>query len=140
MSTDAIKVIGTTVSFNGNPLGRVVDVGRSTMSRNEQKIVTCDSDDDDAEYLSTDADRGTLAFTLNFQGMVADTWSTLNTAWAAETEGTLLVTFRNGATKSTTAKCISLETPGGAADGGYYQYGCTFRLIGTITYTPAAAA
>jgi hypothetical protein len=137
MSSNAQKIIGTTIVFNSYTIGEVTDIGRATMTRNEKKIVTTDSDDDDADFLSQDIERGTLSLTVVYDGSVGDAWSQLESDFAASTEANLVVTYRNGSIKTVLAKVINLDTAGGAADGGHAEFGVTFRLLGRVTKTAA---
>jgi hypothetical protein len=134
-----MKVWGTTMSFHGYFIGEVEDVGRSTQTRNQIKIFTCDSDNESAEYLSSGIERGQLALQCVYDGTTAGTYYNLQTDFDADTLDTLLITYKNGSTKSISARVINLETAGGAADGGHMVFTVTFQLSGTLTYTPVAA-
>ncbi len=139
MTTKAMKIWGTTVRFNGNLVGEITDVGKAGQSRKLISVFSCDSASESMEYLSSGIERGQLTLGIVFDGEVGGTDATLQTAFDADTSGTLLITYKNGATKSITARVISLETAGGAADGGYAQENVTFQLSGALTNTPAAA-
>jgi len=138
MATTAMKIWGTTATFNGNLIGEIEDVGKANQSRNLIKIFTTDSTNESAEYLSSGIERGQLTLQCVFDGDVAGNFYNLQTAFDAGTEGTLLITYPNGSTKSITALISGLDTAGGAADGGHAQFSVTFQLSGTLTYTPAA--
>ena len=140
MTTNAMKIWGTTATFNGSLVGEIEDVGKATQSRALIKIFTTDSANESAEYLTSGIERGQLTLQCVYDGEVAGTFSDLQTDFDAGTKATLLVTYKNGSTKSVTAMIVNLETPGGAADGGHAQYSVTFQLSGTLAYTPVAAS
>lgn len=139
MATNAMKIWGTTVQFNGNLIGEIEDVGRSTQTRSLIKIFTCDSTDESAEYLSSGIERGQLALQFVFDGEASGTFAQQQSDLDDDTSGTLLITMKNGATISVTARIVSLDTPGGPADGGHAVATVTFQLSGAVTYTPVAA-
>ena len=137
MATTAMKIYGTTATFNGNLIGEIEDVGKANQSRSLIKIFTTDSTDESAEYLTSGIERGQLTLQCVYDGDVAGTFYNLQTDFDAGTSGTLLLTYANNSTKSITALIANLETAGGAADGGHAQISVTFQLSGTLTYTPA---
>jgi len=138
MATTAMKIYGTTATFNGNLIGEIEDVGKANQSRNLIKIFTTDSTNESAEYLSSGIERGQLTLQCVYDGDVAGNFYNLQTAFDDGTSATLLITYANASTKSITALISSLDTAGGAADGGHAQFSVTFQLSGTLTYTPAA--
>jgi len=137
--TKAMKIWGTSATFNGYSIGEIEDVGKATQSRATIKIFTCDSVDESAEYLTSGIERGQVTLQCVFEGEVGGTFANLQADFDAGTKATLLLTYKNGAKKSISALITSLETPGGAAEGGHAQFSVTFQLSGTLTYTPAAA-
>jgi len=138
MATTAMKIYGTTATFNGNLIGEIEDVGKANQSRNLIKIFSTDSTNESAEYLSSGIERGQLTLQCVYDGDVAGNFYNLQTAFDDGTSATLLITYANASTKSITALISSLDTAGGAADGGHAQFSVTFQLSGTLTYTPAA--
>jgi len=137
--TKAMKIWGTTVKFNGNFIGEILDVGKANQSRNQIKVFSTDSSQESAEYLSSGIERGQISFNIVFDGEVGGTDATLQTAFDDDTSGTLEITYKNGAKKSITARVINLETAGGAPEGGFAQESVMFQLSGALTNTPAAA-
>ena len=138
MAITAMKIYGTTATFNGNLIGEIEDVGKANQSRNLIKIFSTDSTNESAEYLSSGIERGQLTLQCVYDGDVAGNFYKLQTAFDDGTSATLLITYANASTKSITAVIASLDTAGGAADGGHAQFSVTFQLSGTLTYTPAA--
>ena len=139
MATKAMKIWGTKVQFHGYYIGEIEDVGKSTQTRAQIKIFTCDSEDESAEYLSSGIERGQLALQVVYDGIAAGTYALLQADFDNDVLDTLEITYKNGSKKSISARIINLETAGGAADGGHAIFNVTFQLSGTLTYTPAAA-
>lgn len=132
MSTNASKVVGSTINWGGVKIGEVTDVGRQTMTFNEKKLVTTDG----TNYIDQDEDRSQLALSVIYDGLVGGVWAMLKTDYDARTEKTLEIIKPDGSKDSRTARIASLDTPGGAADGGHYEYSVAFRAVDTtLTFT-----
>lgn len=138
--TRAMKIWGTTVTFNGNTIGEIEDVGRAGQARSLIKIFTCDSANESAEYLTSGIERGQITFTCVYRGDEPGTYENLQTDFDAGTSATLLITYANGSTVSVSALIVNLEVAGGTADGGHAQYSVTFQLSGTLTYTGSSSS
>ncbi len=139
MATKAMKIWGTTVSFNGNTIGEIEDVGRANQTRNLIRIMTTDTVNERAEFLASGIDGGQLTLQVVYEGQAGGVYANLLTDFNAGTVATLLVTYKNGSSKSVNAIIANLETAGGSPDGGHGQFSVTFQLSGDVTYTPAAA-
>lgn len=136
MSTNAMKIWGTTVNFNGYLIGEIEDVGEGDQSRNLIKIFTTDSADETADFLTAGIEPGQLSLRCVYEGKVGGTYSQLLTDFKAGTIATLEITYKNGSKKSIQAMIIKVPTAGGPADGGHAVFNVTFQLSGTLTYTP----
>ena len=139
MPATPVKVWGTTVQFNGYMIGRIKSVGRASQARDQEEIFTCDSEDENAEYLSKGITRGQVALDMLYDGVAAGTDASLQNDFDDDTDATIEFTYKNGSKKSLTAKIIGLDMPGGEA-GGVMEYSVSFQLSGPLTNTPAAAA
>jgi hypothetical protein len=138
MATKAMKIIGTKIKFGEYYLDEVTDVGRGRQVRNQKKIVSCDSEEDNADYLDLDIERGTIDFTFVYEGEIGGTYDSLQEDFDSGEIKTLEVTYKNGSKKSFLAKIVALDTAGGAAEGGHAEGSVSFQRQGPIDYTPVS--
>lgn len=138
MTTKAMKVWGSTVTFDGVSIGEIIDLGRGNPTRNIIRVFTTDSDDEAAEKISSGVEPGQVTFRCVYDGEIAGQYHQLHTKFWAGTIGTLLRTYSNGATVSASAIIANIESPGGAAEGGVQEYSITFDISGALTHTGVA--
>jgi len=133
------KVWGSTVTFNGNPIGRVREIGSATRQRNIIEFLTCDSTTEDMESISSGKNPGELSLTLIYEKEASANYDQLKDDFDADTSATLTIAYgsANGS-EGVTARVSSLSTPRGAAEGGMFEFDVTFKRSGTDTFTPAA--
>ncbi|OHB65754.1 MAG: hypothetical protein A2Y76_01630 [Planctomycetes bacterium RBG_13_60_9] len=137
MATKAMKIWGTTATFDGVTIGEIKTVGKGKRKREIIEVFTTDSTDEQVEKISSGINNGQLTLGVVYDGEVAGVYKSLDTKFVAGTVGTLLVTMKNGSTLSMDALIGEFETPGGEAKGGMAEYEVTFEISGTITVTGA---
>ncbi len=135
MATKAMKIWGTTVSFDGVTIGEIKTVGKGKRKREIIEVFTTDSANEQVEKISSGINNGQLTLGVVYDGEVAGVFKQLDTKFVAGTVGTVTLTMKNGSTLSFSALIGEMETPGGEAKGGMAEYEVTFEISGTITVT-----
>jgi len=136
MPEDPVKVHSSVVTFNGYPVGRILDIGDGTESRNFFEFLACDSPTEDMESFSAGKNPGVLPLELLFEPSATGNYARLKADYDADTSATLTVAYNTGgANGSVTASIESIGTPHGPSDSRF-KFSVTFKRSGALTHTP----
>jgi len=135
MPETPVKIWGSTVTFNGNLIGRIKSIGEVGESRTIHEFLTCDSTTEDMEFLTAGKNPGELSLVMMFEPSNIGNYEKLKTDYDADTSAAATITLYTGGAQYTgTARVTQLGTPAGEA-AGLFEFNCTLKFSGAITYT-----
>jgi len=136
MTTNAIKLAGAVLTFNGNTIGEIQSLS-GTRTRTIIPIHSCDSVDNAVEKIAGALDEGEVTFHCVYDGSSGGVYNDLNTDFQAGTKGTCLITYSDTSSHSCDGIISSLGLPSGESDGEV-GVDVTIAFSGKATYTDVA--
>lgn len=138
MTTAASKGFGTTFVFDGVTIGEVLGFPEVSAELDGQEILTCDSEDETADFLEGSFNEGSPSFQFIYNGAQNANYHVLHNKWRAKKRGSLVVTYKNrsGTVSSITvqAMILTLTWPGFGAPKDAKMATVSFRTLGKKTF------